>query len=282
MINQEVPVIKKIDIKKVFYAKNPKLAKLIPWFIYRYLKRIVHVDFVNEFLVKHGSKQNLDFVDAAIKEFNVTIEVKGAENLPENGKYIFVSNHPLGGFDGIIIMKVLSKHYSTFKFLVNDILMNLTNLHGLFIPINKHGKQGTQSAVEIDQTFQSGAQILTFPAGLVSRRIKGQIVDLVWHKNFIVKAKQYQRDVIPVFMSGRNTNFFYRLANFRKFLGIKANIEMLYLADETYKHRNKHLVVIFGKPIPWQTFDNSKKPVAWAKWVKERVYGLNGVTSIPF
>jgi 1-acyl-sn-glycerol-3-phosphate acyltransferase len=282
MAQQEIPGTKPIDIRKVFYSKNPRLAKLLPGFIYSYLKRIVHEDFVNEFLTKHGSKHDLDFVEAAIKEFNVTIEVKGAEQLPKEGRYIFVSNHPLGGFDGLVLMKVLSNYYSSFKYLVNDILMNIRNLHGLFLAINKHGKQGSHSAIEIDRTFQSGAQILTFPAGLVSRRIKGQIVDLVWHKNFIAKAKQYRRDVIPVFMSGRNTNFFYNLANLRKALGIKANIEMLYLADETYKHRNKHLVVTFGNPIPWQTFDNSRKPDEWAKWVKERVYALDGVTRIPF
>jgi 1-acyl-sn-glycerol-3-phosphate acyltransferase len=271
----------KVDIKKVFQEKNPKLARLIPGFIYRYLKRIIHEDFVNDFLEKHGTKQDLDFVEASIHDFGVTIEVQGEENLPEEGKYIFVSNHPLGGFDGLVIMKVLSRHYQSFKFLVNDILMNMKNLRGLFIPINKHGKQGYDSAKAMDATFHSDAQVLTFPAGLVSRKIKGQIVDLPWHKNFIVKAVQYQRDVIPIHMSGRNTNFFYRLANLRKFLGIKANIEMLYLADETYKHRNKHLVVKFGKPIPWQTFDKAKKPAEWAKWVKQKVYELDGVTSIP-
>jgi 1-acyl-sn-glycerol-3-phosphate acyltransferase len=282
MIQQENRGVEKIDIERVFYSKNPKLARLLPGFIYRYLKRIIHQDFINEFLSKHGKKQDLDFVEAAIQDFNVTIEVTGDENLPAEGKYIFVSNHPLGGFDGIVIMKVISGHYKKFKFLVNDILMNLTNFHGLFLPINKHGKQGAESARQIEETFRSDAQVLTFPAGLVSRKIKGQIVDLVWHKNFIVKAVQYQRDVIPIHMSGRNTNFFYRLANLRKALGIKANIEMLYLVDETYKHRNKHLVVKFGKPIPWQSFDRSKKPAEWAKWVKEKVYELDGVNSIPF
>lgn len=271
----------KIDIKNVFYSKNPRLARLIPWFVYGYLKRIIHEDFINDFLSRHGAKQDLEFVEASIQEFGVTIEVTGTENLPQSGKFIFVSNHPLGGFDGIVIMKVISRHYKSFKFLVNDILMNIKNLNGLFIPINKHGKQGAESAKQIEETFLSDAQVLTFPAGLVSRKIKGQIVDLPWHKNFIVKAVQYQRDVIPIHMSGRNTGFFYRLANFRKFLGIKANIEMLYLADETYKHRNKHLVVKFGKPIPWQTFDKSKKPNEWAKWVKEKVYELDGVASIP-
>ncbi|MBN2486257.1 MAG: 1-acyl-sn-glycerol-3-phosphate acyltransferase [Bacteroidales bacterium] len=281
MEKQQMTGVQKIDIEKVFYSKNPGMARFIPGFVFSYLKKIIHQDFINDFLSRHGEKQDMEFVEAVIDEFNVTIEVQGEKNLPHDGQYIFVSNHPLGGFDGLVLMKVLSRHYRLFKFLVNDILMNIKNLNGLFIPINKHGKQGVGPARQIEETFQSEAQVLTFPAGLVSRRIKGQVVDLVWHKNFVAKALQYQRNVLPVFMSGRNTGFFYRLANLRKFLGIKANIEMLYLVDETYKHRNKHLVVKFGEPIPWQTFDKSRKPAEWAKWVKEKVYQLNGVVEIP-
>ncbi|MBA7569066.1 hypothetical protein ES708_10803 [subsurface metagenome] len=273
--------IQPIDVEGVFYAKNPKLARLIPGFIFRYLKRIIHQDRINQFLKEYGDRYNLEFIEAAIKDFNVNIHIKGKENLPEKGRFIFAANHPLGGFDGLVLMKIISEYFSDFKFLVNDILMNLVNIRDLFIPINKHGKQGIEAAKRIDETFRSENQILTFPAGLVSRKIKGQIIDLPWRKNFIMKAIKFQRDIIPVHFSGRNTNFFYRLANIRKLLRIKSNIEMLYLVDETYKHRNKDLVVKFGKPIPWQTFDKSRKPIEWAKWVKEQVYALDGVDKVP-
>ncbi len=275
------PVVTTVDVKRVFYEKNPQAARYIPGFIFRYLKRIVHEDFINEFLKKHGNKYDLDFANAAIDDFNVKISVEGEENIPPKGRFIFVSNHPLGGFDGLIIMHVVDQFFKSYKFLVNDILMNITNLTGLFIPVNKHGKQGSKAAQELDDLFKSDTQLLTFPAGLVSRRIKGQIVDLPWHKNFITKAIQYQRDIIPIHMSGKNSNFFYRLYSIRKFLGIKAALEMLYLADETYKHHNKHFTVKFGRPIPWEGFDKSKRPAEWAKWVKEKVYTLDGITSIP-
>jgi len=273
--------IQTIDIKSVFYKKSPRTARLIPGFIYRYLKRIIHEDEVNQFLRKYGDRYNLDFIEAAIKDFNVTIKVIGQENIPRKGKYIFASNHPLGGFDGLIIMKILSEYYKDYKFLVNDILMNIVNIKDLFIPINKHGKQGLEAAKKIDETFRSDTQLLTFPAGLVSRKIKGQVVDLRWQKSFIMKSIQFHRDIIPIHFSGGNSKFFYRLSNLRKFLGIKANIEMLYLVDETFKHRNKNLVIHFGKPIPWQTFDKSRKPIEWARWVKEQAYALDGVYSIP-
>jgi 1-acyl-sn-glycerol-3-phosphate acyltransferase len=270
-----------IDLESVFKSKNPVLAGLIPGFIYRYLKRIIHVNDINEFLKIHGHKQNLEFVHAAIEDFNVTIHTEGEENIPASGRFLFVANHPLGGFDGIVLMAIISKHFNDFKFLVNDILMNIKNFQALFIPINKHGKQAMESAMEMEKAFSSDIQILTFPAGLVSRRIKGQIMDLTWHKNFISKAIKYQRNIIPVHFSGRNTDFFYRLAAIRKLLRIKSNIEMLYLVDETYRHRNEVLTVKFGAPISWQTFDKTKKPAEWAKWVKERVYALAGIYHVP-
>ena len=270
-----------IDIKSVFRKKSPRLARFIPGFIYRYLIHIVRQKEFNEFIEMNGDKHNLDFIEASIKFFNVTIQVEGKENLSGKGKYIFAANHPLGGFDGVVLMKIIGDYFPDFKFIVNDILMILINLRDLFIPINKHGKQGLEAARKIDEAYRSENQILTCPAGLVSRKIKGQIIDLPWQKNFIMKSIKFERDIIPVHFSGRNTYFFYRLAKYRKMLGIKANVEMLYLADETYRHRNKKLVVKFGKPISWKTFDKSRKPMEWAKWVKEQVYALDGVYNIP-
>lgn len=267
-----------INIKEVFHKKNPGLARMIPGFVYSYLKRIIHQDYINWFLEKHGHKTGINFARAGIQEFNVSIEVKGKENIPKQGRFIFASNHPLGGFDGLILLSEVNKHFDQVKFLVNDILMNIENLKPVFLPINKHGKQGVEAARQIENAYASDIQIITFPAGLVSRKIKGKIVDLEWKKSFIVKAKKHERDIIPVHVSGSNTNFFYFLANLRKFLGIKSNIEMLYLVDETYKHRNKHIVVQFGEPIPYSTFDKSKSPAEWAFFVKQKAYALNNET----
>lgn len=268
------PGIQFVDVQKVFHQKNPRLAPLIPGFVYRFIKNIVHEDYINEFLRKHGHKQGLEFIEAIIADFNVTTEIIGEENLPLQGRFIFAGNHPLGGFDGMVLMHFLGKKYPEVKFLVNDILMNIRNLEPLFVPINKHGPHGRDAARKMDEAMRSEAQILTFPSGLVSRRIKGKIEDLPWKKNFIQKAVQYQRDVIPFHFSGRNTSHFYFLANLRKFLGIKSNLEMFLLPDETYRHRNKKLTLIFGKPIPWRMFDHTKSPQEWATWVRNIVYSL--------
>jgi len=270
-----------LDIRAIFKGKNPKIARMIPGFIYNYLKRIVHQEDLNIFLAAQGEKLNTEFIKAVVKDFDIKIETEGLEKIAKEGRYIFASNHPLGGFDGILLMHVVGQNFPEFRFLVNDLLMNLSNIRDLFVPINKHGSLGIQSVALINESLKSDAQILTFPAGLVSRRVKGQIVDLRWKKSLIIQSLKYHRDIIPVHFDGRNSDFFYNLSNFRKMFGIKANIEMFYLVNETYKHCHKQFKVKFGIPIPWQTFDNTRTPLQWAKWVKEKAYALDGVYKIP-
>ncbi|HJX70972.1 MAG TPA: 1-acyl-sn-glycerol-3-phosphate acyltransferase [Bacteroidales bacterium] len=268
-----------IDVERVLYSKNPALKKVMPGFLIRYLKRIVHQDELNEFLRLSGHLKNAEFIKAGLEFFNIRYKVSGSENIPGSGRYIFVSNHPLGGLDGLVFIYELSKYFSDLKFPVNDILMNITNLSGIFLPVNKHGAQGREAARMIEEAYASESQILYYPAGLCSRKKKGIIRDLQWHKSFISKSIQYKRDIVPAFFSGRNSNFFYNLSNFRNFLGIKANIEMLYLVDELFKQKGKEIALIFGKAIPWQTFDNSKTPPEWAEWVKGKSYELNRLLS---
>lgn len=263
-----------IDVRKIFSSKNPTLARLLPGFVYAYIKRIIHQDEINNILKKHGTKMGMDFVHAAINEFNIKFNIINEEHIPAEGQFILASNHPLGGFDGLILLKVLSKHFKSMKFLVNDLLLNLKNFESFFVPINKHGGQARAAAQLIEDTYSSEAQVLTFPAGLVSRRNKGVIADLEWKKSFIVKSIEYKRDIIPVFISGRNSNFFYNLSKLRKFFGVKANIEMFYLADETFKHRNKTITLVFGKSIPYQTFTKDKTPSQWAAEIRKYVYIL--------
>ncbi|HBZ20918.1 MAG TPA: glycerol acyltransferase [Bacteroidales bacterium] len=268
-----------IDVGQILYSKNPALRKIVPGFIVRYLKRIVHQDELNEFLKSAGHLKDAEFIKAGLDFFNITYRVYGSENIPGSGRYIFVSNHPLGGLDGLVFINELSMYYRDLKFPVNDILMNIRNLSGIFLPINKHGSQERESVRKIEEAYASGNQILYYPAGLCSRKKKGVISDLRWHKSFISKSVQYKRDIIPAFFSGRNSDFFYNLSNIRNFLGIKANLEMLYLVDELFKQRGKAIDIVFGKSIPWQTFDKSKTAPEWADWVRDRSYELK--SSLP-
>ena len=267
--------LKPIYIEQIFKGKNPGLAKMIPGFIYTYLKKIIHQNDKNDFITRYGDRTGLDFSDAILEFLRVSYKVVGEENLPpQNGRYIFVSNHPLGGPDGIILISFLGTHYPRLKFPVNDLLLNLKKLNNIFLPVNKHGAQAKEAVTAIEEAYASDCQMIMFPAGLVSRKQKGVIRDLEWQKSFVSKAIQHQRDIIPIFIEGKNSDFFYRLANLRKKIGLKANIEMLYLPDETFKQRGRTFTIRIGKRIPWQSLDHSKKPLEWAQEIKKKVYGL--------
>ena len=263
------------DIDKVLREKAPKYYKYIPRFVVSYLKRIVHQEELNVFLRDSKDKVGVDFLKACLEFLDANIVVKGEENLPKEGLYTFVSNHPLGGQDGVALGYILGSFYNgKVKYMVNDLLMNLQGLAPLCIPINKTGKQAKDFPRMVEAGFASDDQLIMFPAGLCSRRQNGVIRDLDWKKTFIVKSVQTHRDVVPIHFEGRNSNFFYNLANICKFLGIKVNIAMLYLADEMLKNRHKTFTVTIGKPISWQTFDKSKTPAEWAAYVKDIVYKL--------
>lgn len=267
--------ITQIDVKQVLQQKAPSVARKIPGFIVNYLIRTIHQDELNDILTRYKDKDGVAFMQELIGYFDLTLELVNEENIPSEGRFIFASNHPLGGLDGICLSAVIGSRFEgKIRYLVNDLLLYLSNLRSIFVPVNKHGAQGKENAKLIEEAYASDNQIVTFPAGLCSRKQSGKIQDMEWKKSFIQKAVQYQRDIIPVYFEGRNSNFFYRLANIRKQLGIKMNYEMIYLPDEMFRCKQATFRIHFGKPIPWHTFDNSRKPADWAEWVRKVVYNL--------
>lgn len=281
-MEQKKEMSKFIDLEQIIKNKNPRLLKIIPGFLIRYLKRTIHQDEVNDAIFSYKDLYGLDFVRAMLEErFKVNITYQGLENISLDKRFIVASNHPLGGMDGMALMHVIGQKKKDIVFPVNDLLMHLDNLKPLFIPINKHGSNAQNIAI-YQQTFESDLGILYFPAGLCSRKIKGKIVDLEWKKTFITYAKRYKRDIIPAYTEGRNSNFFYNLANFRKRFRIKANIEMLYLVDEMFKQARKSVHITIGKPIPFNTFDKRFTDQQWAEKVKQYVYQLKNNPSLEF
>lgn len=273
-MEDKVPVrVNLIVLKSLIAEKNAKLARRIPGFIYRLLNKLLHIDEINYYLKQFGHLDAVNFIDSMTDDFKIEFKYNGLENIPKEGRYIIASNHPLGGFDGMLLTSEVTKRMGRSLFLVRDELTKLQPFKDVFIPINKFGSQ-RQSARIIKEAYESDAQILIFPAGLASRKIKGKIVDLAWNKHFIKKAIQYKRDIIPVHIEGRNSNFFYNLANFRKFLGLKINLEMFLLPAELFKQKGSKITITFGRPIPWTHFENSNTHTHWANEIKEIVYKI--------
>lgn len=269
---------KTIDIDHVLKSKMGDKTKWIPRLLVSWLKHIIHQDEVNRYLWESRHEVGTDWLEECVRYLRMNLQIEGQENLPAKDDgllYTFVSNHPLGGADGVALGSIIGRHYDgKFRYLVNDLLMNLPGLAPVSIPINKTGKQGRDFPRMVEAGFQSDNHMLMFPAGLCSRKIGGVIHDLPWKKTFISKSVEYHRDVVPIHFGGQNSNKFYRIANLCKALHLKFNVAMLFLVDEMYKNVDKTFRVSIGKPIPWQTFDKSRTPAEWAKMVEDKVYEL--------
>lgn len=263
-----------IDIEKIVAAKFP--GKKIPkWFI-SWVKRLIHQDFLNGFFIK--GYEGVEFCTETVKYLDIKLEVEGLERVkvPEGSRITFASNHPLGGVDGVAIAGLVGTHFGEkgIRLLVNDFLMALKGLQPLSIPVNKTGAQARDLPQKVAEIYNSEANVVIFPAGLCSRKINGVIQDLPWSKNFVKMSRQTGRYVVPVHFIGRNSKRFYNVANLCKKLGLKFNFAMLFLPDELYRAQHGSYKVVFGDPIPAETFDKSRTDLQWAAWVREKVYQL--------
>jgi putative hemolysin len=265
---------KTIDIEKIIKDKNPTLHKWLPRFVINYLKRKLYEDRINECVYINRNNFGYDFNDGCLKYIGANVTWEGIENLPETGGIILAANHPLGGLDGLAILHAVSQKRKDVRSTVNDILTNLTNFNGVLVGVNKVGVTSVEAIKAIDAFYASSGVSMVFPAGLVSRKQHGEIKDLEWKKSFVAKAIQYNKPILPLYVDGKNSDFFYNFALWRKKLGIKANIEMFFLPDEMFSLKNKNIKLKFGKLIMPETLDKSKTHQQWAHVIKEVVYNL--------
>lgn len=239
----------KIDIAEVLAAKAPKLARRLPKFVINWLRRTIHEEEINHIYQNYWEYAPQEFIRACFRDWGVSYSIEGIEKLDRNERYLFVSNHPFGGMDGMMLADKLIEYFGDVRVVVNDILRYIAPLDPLWVPVNKHGAQKLSYARKFDEAFASDLPILTFPAGLCSRKIEGRVQDTPWRPNFLKKANASHRKIVPIFVEGRLSNFFYNLSRLRKALGVKANIEMLWLVDEMLSQKGQHFRIIVGEPI---------------------------------
>lgn len=263
-----------IDIDKAFADKNPQLYKMLPKFILTWIKNIIHQDDINQHLAENINLNGMQYSAAAVERLGATRVSAGIENIPAKGGVIIASNHPLGGVDGMALIAEVAKVRDDLKFIVNDLLMQFPQFEDVFIPVNKLGTNTKTNLERIERYYSEGHCMIIFPAGLCSRKQNGEIMDLKWHKSFLSRAVKYNLPIIPTFINAKNSNRFYNLANIRKLLGIKANIEMFFLPDEMFKQNGKTIHITFGKPIDAKVFDKTYSLEEWAQKIKLYIYTL--------
>jgi putative hemolysin len=263
-----------IDIEKAIRSSGSKFVRSLPKFIILLVEKLIRQDEMNAVIYRNRDKKGVPFINSILKEWNVSIEVKGASRIPESGRYVFVANHPLGGIDSLAFLSTIYSHFPDVISPSNQLFNYIPHLRPVILGVNVFGTNTKETAEKFNKLFESDSQIMIFPAGLVSRRIKGVISDPVWQKTFITKSVQYKRDIIPVHISGINSNLFYFVANLRKFLGIKISVEIILLPREMHRKRNSKITLTIGDVIPFQTITNEMPHPEWARKIKSIVYSL--------
>ncbi len=266
--------IPRIDVAATLAAKAPRAARWIPRPVVGWLRCTVHEQEMNEILERVWQLPPVEFIRAFFDYMQITFDTEGLDRLDPAGRYLFASNHPFGGMDGMMLAERLIDRFGDVRVVVNDILMAVQPLRPLWLPVNKHGAQSADYARRYDEAFRLPLPILTFPAGLCSRRRGGRVSDLEWKPNFIKQAHRTGRDVVPVYVEGELSNFFYRLSNIRTALGIKFNIEMLWLVDEMFRQRGRRFILRFGTPIPHEKLLAIGSPREQTAYVRQQVYAL--------
>ncbi len=269
-----------IDIAKAFRSSNKRLFRSLPRFVIRAIEKLIRQDEMNAAIHRSSHLEGVPFLNDILEGWNVKVHLRGEKNISSSGRYIFASNHPVGGIDALSVYSIIGRFFKDVKSPSNELLYLIPNIRPVMVGINVFGKNTREAALRLEELFESETQIMIFPSGEVSRRVKGVISDPVWQKTFITKAIQHKRDIVPVHVSGRNSNLFYFVANIRKFLGIKMYVETLLLPREMMKQRNTTVTVTIGQVIPWQTLTSEKSHSEWARYVKESVYALADQTNL--
>ena len=263
-----------IDIGAVLQTKAPRLSQRIPAFAVQWLRRTIHEAEINHILRTYWDLPPQEFIRACFRDWRVTYSAEGLEGLDPKGRYLFVANHPFGGMDGMMLADKLIERFGDARVVVNDLLMHLEPLRPLWIPVNKYGAQNAAYARKFDEEMFGERQILTFPAGLCSRRIRGEVTDLPWKSSFLKKAYASQRQIVPLFVEGRLSNFFYRVDRIRKALGIRFNIEMLWLPDEMFSQKGRHFRIVAGEPIPMAELQEQGSLHEQTEYIRKKTYFL--------
>lgn len=267
----------KIDIDAVIRQRLPRYSRFVPRWLVAWLERTVCQDDLNELLASNADRRGASFATGVLSDLGVSYTVHGLDDKALGcSRPLIVCNHPLGGLDGLVMIDLVAAKWTPqLHFVVNDLLMAVEPLSDVFVPVNKHGRQSRKSSMTLDAAFESDDPVIMFPAGLVSRRLgKSEIADLKWNKMFVNKAIESRRDIIPAYFSGHNSTFFYNFARWRERLGLKFNIEMIYLPAEVFNCRGSHFDITFGEPIAWQSLKGGREAASQAALIRQKVYSL--------
>lgn len=262
-------IIQIVNLEETIKNGNSKILKFLPGAVVSILKWMICQKKINRQYTRIAHYQKVDFFKALLSELNIKVTTSGLESIEIGPRYTFVSNHPFGAIDGAAMSSTINDQFGEMRVIANELLLTFPNLKGIVIPVNVFSPNTREAIKLVNETYESDFPVFTFPAGEVSRKVRGVLTESAWQKSFIQKSIETKRNIVPCYIHGENSRFFYFIHWLRKNLGISLNIELLRLPAEMLNKKNKNIQISFGTPISYQMFDSSRSHVEWAQWVKK-------------
>ncbi len=215
------------------------------------LMKVLKISAINKVYDKHKHLKDLNFMNALLSEFEIRFEIpeEDLRRLPKTGPFISISNHPLGGIDGILLLKLLLEHRPDFKIIANFLLHRVEPMKPYVLPVNpfethKDAKSSLMGFKTALQHLRDGHPLGIFPAGEVSTYRDGRlVVDKPWEVAAMKLVKKAEVPVVPIYFHAKNSKLFYRLAK------ISDKLRTAKLPSELLTQKERLIKVRIGNPI---------------------------------
>ena len=240
------------------------------------LLRLLRISKVNKIYQKHKDKKDLPFLNGILDEFQIEFEIpeEDLKRIPKSGAFITVSNHPLGGIDGILLLKLLLEHRPDYKIIANFLLHRIAPLKPYVMPVNpfenhKDAKSSLLGLKSSLQHLQDGRPLGIFPAGEVSTYRDGKLmVDKPWELGAVKLIKKAEVPVIPIYFHAKNSWLFYILSK------ISDTFRTAKLPSELLSQKNRVIKVRIGKPISVKDQQEYKDINSFYEYLRKKTYML--------
>lgn len=272
-----------ITSKEVAKAINLDKYGFIGTFLGWIILKILKISTINKIYNRNKHRSNLEFLDALLKEFKIRFEIpeEDLKRLPKEGAYITVSNHPLGGVDGILLLKLMIEQRSDFKIIANFLLHKIEPLIPYIMPVNPfENRKDVKSSVTGFKNallhLKEGHPLGIFPAGEVSTYRDGKLlVDKPWEAAAMKLAKKAKVPIVPIYFHAKNSPLFYRLSK------ISDTLRTAKLPSELLTQKNRVIKVRIGRPISVKDQEQHETLEEFSNFIRKKTYMLSNAFENP-
>ena len=265
--------------KAINLDKYGFIGTFLGWIILKILK----ISTINKIYNRNKHLSNLEFLDALLKEFKIRFEIpdEDLKRLPKEGAYITVSNHPLGGVDGILLLKLMIEQRSDFKIIANFLLHKIEPLIPYIMPVNPfENRKDVKSSVTGFKNallhLKEGHPLGIFPAGEVSTYRDGKLlVDKPWEAAAMKLAKKAKVPIVPIYFHAKNSPLFYRLSK------ISDTLRTAKLPSELLTQKNRVIKVRIGRPISVKDQEQHETLEEFSDFIRKKTYMLSNAFENP-